>query len=41
MKPAVTPLLVQAEAMGCVIQLGYEALVGQAAASLEFFGLAT
>jgi shikimate dehydrogenase len=41
MKPAVTPLLVQAEAIGCVIQLGYEALVGQAAASLEFFGLAT
>jgi shikimate dehydrogenase len=41
MKPAVTPLLVQAEGKGCVIQVGYDALVGQAAANLEFFGLAT
>jgi len=41
MKPAVTPLLVQAQAMGCVIQVGYEALVGQVDANLEFFGLAT
>ena len=39
MKPAVTPLLVQAEAMGCTIQVGYEALLGQASANMAFFGL--
>ena len=39
MKPPVTPLLVQAQAKGCVIQVGYEALVGQTAANLKFFGL--
>ena len=41
MKPAVTPLLVQAEAKGCVIQVGYEALLGQASANMDFFGLAS
>jgi len=39
MKPAVTPLLVQAEAKGCDIHVGYEALLGQASANMEFFGL--
>lgn len=39
MKPAVTPLLVQAEAKGCDIHVGYEALLGQASANMDFFGL--
>jgi shikimate dehydrogenase len=41
MKPTVTPLLLQAEAKGCVIQVGYQALLGQAKTNLDFFGLTT
>lgn len=40
MKPPVTPLLQAAEKKGCPIQLGYQALVGQAEANFRFFGLA-
>ncbi|MCS0503349.1 shikimate dehydrogenase family protein [Ancylobacter mangrovi] len=40
MKPPVTPLLQAAEAKGCPIQVGYQALVGQAEANFNFFGLA-
>ncbi|WP_245261560.1 shikimate dehydrogenase [Ancylobacter sp. FA202] len=39
MKPPVTPLLQAAEKKGCPIQVGYQALVGQAEANLAFFGL--
>lgn len=40
MKPPVTPLLQAAEKKGCPIQIGYQALVGQAEANFSFFGLA-
>ncbi len=40
MAPPVTPLLKAAEARGCRIQVGYEALLGQARANLVFFGFA-
>lgn len=39
MKPPVTPLLQAAEKKGCPIQVGYQALVGQAEANFTFFGL--
>lgn len=39
MKPPVTALLQVAEKKGCPIQLGYQALVGQAEANFTFFGL--
>lgn len=38
MKPPVTPLLQAAEKKGCPIQVGYQALVGQAEANFSFFG---
>lgn len=38
MKPPVTPLLRKAEALGCPVIAGYEALKGQAAANMAFFG---
>lgn len=38
MKPPVTPLLEAAAAMGCPTVPGYEALKGQAAANMAFFG---
>ena len=38
MKPPVTPLLEAAAGMGCPTVQGYEALKGQAAANIAFFG---
>jgi len=38
MAPPVTALLRAAEARGCPIQVGYEALLGQAKANVAFFG---
>lgn len=40
MKPDITRFLEEARRRGCEIQGGYEALKGQAAANMEFFGLA-
>jgi shikimate dehydrogenase len=40
MAPPVTALLRAAEARGCPIQVGYEALLGQAKANIAFFGFA-
>ena len=39
MKPNVTRFLTAAREKGCEIQVGYEALKGQAKANMEFFGL--
>jgi shikimate dehydrogenase len=39
MKPHITRFLEEARQRGCDIQEGYEALKGQAAANMEFFGL--
>jgi shikimate dehydrogenase len=39
MKPAVTPLLIAAQKVGCRTVPGYEALKGQAKANMSFFGL--
>ncbi len=39
MKPNITPFLLAAQEKGCNIQGGYEALKGQAKATMEFFGL--
>lgn len=39
MKPNVTRFLEAAEAKGCRTQIGYQALVGQANATMSFFGL--
>lgn len=39
MKPDITPFLLAAQEKGCTIQGGYEALIGQAEATMEFFDL--
>ena len=39
MKPDITSFLLAARKKGCEIQGGYEALKGQAKATMEFFGL--
>ena len=39
MKPNITPFLLAAQEKGCSIQGGYEALKGQAKATMDFFDL--